>query len=120
MLFLIILVISLILQFFLPWWIIAPVAFGAAFWKAETGKHAFVTGFLSIFTLWIVTGLFQSIPNEHILANRVGAMLKLPEASYNWLIVLIISAIIGGLLAGVAAMAGRHFREASLKRQTAH
>lgn len=117
MLFLLILVISLILQFFLPWWIIAPVAFGAAFWKAETGRHAFGTGFLSIFVLWVVTGLFQSIPNQHILANRVGAMLKLPETSLNWLLVLIITAIIGGLVGGVAAMAGRHLREAVISSE---
>ena len=116
MLFLFILVLSLIFQIFLPWWIIVPIAMGAAFWKANTGKHAFTTGFLAIFCLWILAGLFYSIPNENILANRVGEMLSLPAGSFNWIIVLLISALIGGLVAGVAALTGRYIREATVKK----
>jgi hypothetical protein len=31
-------------QFFMPWWIIAPVAFGLAFWKAMNARQAFIAG----------------------------------------------------------------------------
>lgn len=106
MLFVLILITSIILQFFLPWWIIAPVAFGLAFWKAASGKHAFSATFGAIFLLWVSMGLIRSIPNENLLANRVGEMLMLSLTSYNWIIVLLSTGLIGGLTAGIAALAG--------------
>lgn len=112
MLFLLIAVVSLILQLFLPWWIIAPVAFSLAAWKSHSAKNAFIAGFFAIFVLWIIAGLVHSIPNENILANRVASMLTLPSSSASWLIVLVISGLIGGLAAGFSALAGRYAKEA--------
>ena len=106
MLFLLILILSLILQFFLPWWIIGLVAFGLAFWKANRAGQAFAAGFGAIFLLWIIMGLVNSIPNENLLANRVGEMLLLPLNSFNWIIVLLVTGLIGGLVAGLSALAG--------------
>ena len=112
MLFLIIVILCLVLQLFLPWWIITPLAFGAAFWKANSAAHAFWSGFFAVFALWIVTGLFYSIPNGHILANRVGGMFGLPDTTLNWVIVLLISGVIGGLTAGFCSLAGFYLRQA--------
>lgn len=112
MLFLLIVTLCFVFQLFLPWWIITPLAFGAAFWKAENGTHAFWSGFFALFALWIITALFYSIPNGHILANRVGAMLGLPDTSINWPIVLLISGIIGGLAAGFCSLSGYYVRQA--------
>lgn len=112
MLFILILITSLLLQFFLPWWIIAPIAFGLAFWKAVSGKNAFISGFGAVFILWIIMGLIQSLPNENLLANRVGEMLMLPLTSYNWIVVLIATGLIGGLSAGMAALAGFYTSDA--------
>jgi hypothetical protein len=106
MLFLLILIISLVLQFFLPWWIIALVAFGFAFWKAGAAGQAFASGFSAIFALWVFMGLIRSIPNENLLANRIGEMLMLPANSFNWLIVLLVTGIIGGLVGGFSALGG--------------
>ncbi|WP_423149001.1 hypothetical protein [Rubrolithibacter danxiaensis] len=112
MIFILILFASLILQLFLPWWIIGPVAFGFAAWKAYNGAHAFRSGFSAIFVLWIVMGLVKTLPNENILANRVGQMFMLPDFSFNWIIMLLISGIIGGVAAGFSALAGFYFRNA--------
>lgn len=121
MLFIIIIALCLLFQLFLPWWIITPLAFGAAFWKGKSGVHAFWSGFFAVFTLWVVTGLYYSIPNHHILANRVGDMLGLPDTSINWVIVLLISGLIGGLAAGFCALAGYYFRQAMvIPEKTAH
>lgn len=119
MLFLIIIVICFLFQLFLPWWVIAPLAFGAAFWKGKSGVHAFWSGFLAIFTLWILTALFYSIPNGHILANRVGAMLGLPETTINWAVVLLISGLIGGLAAGFCSLAGFYSRQSMVRPDNA-
>lgn len=115
MLLLLIVLISFILQLFLPWYIIAVVAFGLAFWKAVGGKHAFWSGFGALFLLWAIAALVQSIPNEHLLANRVGQMLMLPPWRFNWLVVLFITGVTGGLAAGFSALAGFYMRRATLK-----
>lgn len=112
MLFLLIAIVSLILQLFLPWWVIAPTAFILAAWKAKSAKNGFWTAFLAIFVLWTIAGLVHTLPNENILANRVASMLMLPSNSMSWILVLIISGIIGGLAAGFSALAGRYFKEA--------
>ena len=111
MLIILIFIISLIFQFFLPWWIIAPVAFGLAFWKGKTSGHAFTSGFGAIFLLWIMMGSIRSIPNENLLANRVGEMLMLPDNSFNWIIILLITGIIGGLVTAFAALAGFYIKD---------
>ncbi len=115
MLILLIAIICLILQFFLPWWIIALVAFVMAFWKSKSAGHAFGAGFSAIFLLWIIMALIHSIPNENLLANRVGQMLMLPDLSYNWIIVMLITGIIGGLAAGLSALAGFYSQQAISK-----
>jgi len=112
MLFLLIFVISLALQLFLPWWIIAPIAFILAFWQAKTAGKAFGNGFSAIFILWLIISLTKTLPNENLLANRVGQMLKLPDFSFNWILVLIVSCLIGGLASGLSALAGYNFKEA--------
>jgi hypothetical protein len=111
MLFLLIALLSLILQVFFPWWIIAPVAFVLAAWKSNSAKNAFFSGFLAIFVLWIIVALLHTLPNENILANRVASMLTLPSTSLSWLFVLIISAFIGGIAAGFSGLAGFYSKE---------
>jgi hypothetical protein len=110
MLFLLILLVSLFFQLFLPWWTIAIIAFFFSAWKSRSVKHAFGQSFLAIFTLWIAVGLIKTLPNNNILANRVGEMLMLPFADVNWLIVLLVTGIVGGLVAAFAGMAGFYLR----------
>lgn len=117
MLFILILLVSLAAQFFLPWWIIAPIAFGLAAGNSQSGKKAFWNGFIAIFILWICMALVRSLPNENLLANRVGEMLTLPPSGFNWLILVFLTGLIGGLVAGVSAYAGLQFREAFLKKK---
>ncbi len=112
MLFFIIVIICFLMQLFLPWWIITPLAFGAAFWKAKNASHAFSSGFFGVFILWVGTALFYSLPNGNLLANRIGAMLGLPETGINWIIVILISGLVGALAAGFCSLAGYYFRQA--------
>lgn len=111
MLFLFILIFSLLLQFFLPWWIIAPVAFILAAWKAKSAGGAYKAGFAAIFILWIVVGLMLSLPNENMLANRVGLMLGFPDIPFRWVFVLLITGMVGGLASGFSALAGYYCRQ---------
>ena len=110
MLLLLIIVSCLVLQLFLPWWIIGPVAFAFAAWKSTGASHAFKSGFLAVLLLWSCIALLKTIPNENLLAGKIAKMLMLPDLQFSWLIVLLISALVGALAAGFAALAGYFFR----------
>ncbi len=117
MLFLLVIITCLILQFFLPWWIVGVVAFLFASWVAKSGLQAFGSSFLALFILWVLMGLIHSVPNNHLLANRVGQMFMLPEQNFNWAILLLGTGLIGGLAAGFSGLAGFYCRQIFNKRR---
>lgn len=103
MLFLIILILSFISSYLLPWWAAAIIAFLATLIVGKTSGKAFWSGFGAIFVLWIILALIKSIPNDNILAGRVIQLFPLP---HQWLLLLLITALIGGLVGGIAALSG--------------
>ncbi|HVW98800.1 MAG TPA: hypothetical protein VHA56_22725 [Mucilaginibacter sp.] len=102
MLFFIILILTFASGYFLPWWVVAIAAFLPAFFIGKTPGKSFLAGFSAIFIVWTVLALFKSIPNDNILAARVATLFQLP----NWVLLLLITALIGGLVGGMAAMSG--------------
>jgi len=117
MLFILILVLSLIAQFFLPWWVIAPIGFILAAWMGNKPSKSFGNGFSAIFILWACMALLHTLPNENLLANRVGQVLTSSEKGMPWILLIILSSTIGALVAGVSALAGAYFKEAFGKRR---
>jgi hypothetical protein len=103
MLFLIILILSFASGYFLPWWVVAIAAFLAALFIGKTPKQSFWSGFGAIFVGWTTLALFKSIPNNHILADRVVKLFPLP---HHWISILIVTALIGGLVGGMSALSG--------------
>ncbi|WP_259066410.1 hypothetical protein HDF24_22035 [Mucilaginibacter sp. X4EP1] len=112
MLFLIVLILSFASGYFLPWWVVAIAAFLAAFIIGKTPAQAFWSGFAAVFIVWIVLALFKSIPNNHILADRVVQLFPLP---HNWLWLLFITAFIGGIVGGMSALSGVLLKKAFAK-----
>jgi hypothetical protein len=103
MLFLIILILSFASSYFLPWWVAAVIAFLAAVFIGKTSGRSFWSGFGAVFVVWVILALFKSIPNDNILASRVIQLFPLP---HNWVLLLVITALIGGLVGGMAALSG--------------
>ena len=95
----------------MPWWAIAIIAFLAAVLTGKKAGHAFGVGFGGVFLAWLVAALFKSIPNNNILATRVANMLHLP----HWTLILLITALIGGLVGGMAALSGFYIKKAFSK-----
>ena len=102
MLLLIILILCLISAYFLPWWMIAIISFVAAFLVGKTSRQSFWSGFGGVFIAWAILALLKSLPNDNILATRVAHLFQLP----NWILILLITALIGGLVGGVSALSG--------------
>ena len=114
MVFLIIIIASFLLQMVLPWWVVIVISFAACGILGKTGKIAFWHPFFAILLLWIGMALFKSIPNHHILATRIAEMLKVQF----WPLVLLITGLLGGLVAGISGFCGYHFRKAMINLKT--
>ncbi len=113
MLFFIILISSLIVSFVLPWWIVAIISFLSALFIAKSSAHALWSAFAAIFIVWVIMALLKSVPNDHILATRVAHVLPLGG---NWVLLLIITALIGGIVAGMSALSGQLLKRAAKEK----
>src|SRR3569833_274871 len=111
MLFVIILILTFVCSYLLPWWFAAVIAFGAALVLAKKPVRAFLAGFLAIFISWGILALLKSVPNDNILATRVAHLMQLP----NWVALLIAASLIGGLVDGMSALSGALMRKAFRK-----
>ena len=98
-----VIIISAILENFLPWWIIAPVAFIVCYLLKLKWHTAFLAGFLGLFILWGGMSFLIDHANEHILSDRVSVLFF---KSVKPFALVIMTGIIGGLVAGFAGMAG--------------
>ena len=88
---------------FLPWWSIAIIAFLVGLLLPQSlGRH-FLSGFLGVFLLWLILALWIDSKNEHILSVRIAQLFHLGSASFA---MVLITALIGGLIGGFAAMSG--------------
>ncbi|MBB2144144.1 hypothetical protein GM921_01490 [Pedobacter sp. LMG 31464] len=114
MVFLVIIIASFLLQLVLPWWVIIIISFATCGLIGKTGKISFWQPFLAIFVLWLGMALFKSLPNHNILATRVAEMLSVKL----WPLVLLITILLGGLVAGISGYCGHHFRKAVISLKT--
>ncbi|GAB3927139.1 hypothetical protein [Mucilaginibacter myungsuensis] len=102
MLFIIVLILTLIAGFVAPWWVAAIIAFVAAYFTGRRPGTSFVAGFFAVLITWVVLILVKTIPNDHVLASRIAVLLHLP----GWTMLLIVTAIMGGIVGGMSAMSG--------------
>lgn len=102
MLFLVIFLVTFIFQLFSTWWSLALIAFIAAYFYGKGNRHSFISGFFAIGILWTALALFQSLPNDNVLASRVATLFQLP----NWSLLLLVTAMLGALVGGLAAWSG--------------
>lgn len=114
MVFIIILIASLLLQLIAPWWVIILISFITCGILGKTGKISLWSPFLAIFLLWIGMALFKSIPNQNVLASRVGEMLMVN----SWILILILTGVLGGFAAAISGFCGYHFRKAILTKKS--
>lgn len=108
MVFLVIFIASVLLQMVLPWWVVIVISFATCGLIGKTGRIAFWQPFLSIVLLWLIIALLKSFPNHHVLATRVAEMIEVKL----WPLILLITVLLGGLVAGISGYCGYHFRKA--------
>ena len=102
--FLFTLIIAIILSQFLPWWHVMVAGFVSALFFSLNRSAVFIIPFLAIFLFWIAYAFWLSNANDFILAQKIAVLLPLGGSS---LVLLLITGLIGGIAAGVAALLGK-------------
>ena len=105
--FLLIILLSFAVCLYFSWWSIALVAFVVAAVIPQRPLISFITGFLSLFLLWAVLSFWISMNNGNILAHKISLIIIKTDSP---ILLMIVSALIGALVAGFAATAGSYFR----------
>lgn len=106
--FILIFIVTAVLQFFTPWWTIALVPFLITLWLPASLVRSFSVSFTAIALLWFIYGLYLHINSEGAMSNRIAEIFSLP----NGILLLIVTTVVGGLIAGFSGLSG------SLVRQT--
>lgn len=95
-------VMALILQLFLPWWSIGLAGFIYGWLFIQKPGKAFLGGFLGIFLLWGIMAAYITYVNDGILAARLASLFSLPHG----LLVVLLTALLGGVTGGLSAITG--------------
>lgn len=103
---------SFIASLWFDWWVIAIVAFVVALLVHQRGWKAFLAGLLGIFVLWGILAEWADAKNGGNLGGRIGELFGIGH--HSWVMVLI-TAVIGGLVGGFAAITGSYFRKLWVK-----
>lgn len=99
---------------FLPWWSIALVAFLVALLMRQRIGAGFLAGFLGIFLLWGGLALWVDIRNQGILSHKIAQLLPLGGSS---VLLVLVTALVGGLVGAFAALAGSALLPAKAMRR---
>ena len=105
---------SFLAGLYLPWWSIAIVAFLVALLIPQSIGKCFLAGFLGVFLLWGLLALWIDIKNDSVLSKKIAQLLPLGGVS---ILLILITALIGALVAGFAAMSGGSLRPVRKERR---
>jgi hypothetical protein len=92
---------------YLPWWGFAITSFVVAVAIPQKPLKAFLSGFLALFLFWGIYALILDTKNDHLLSEKVAMILPVGSG----FALILISALIGGLVSGFAALTGAYFRK---------
>lgn len=92
----------------LPWWGFAITSLVVSVAIHQKPRKSFVSGFLGLFLLWAGMALLKDMANEHILSTKVAQILPLGG---SYLVLILVTGIVGGLVSGFAALAGSYLRK---------
>jgi hypothetical protein len=93
---------------YLPWWVIAPVAFIVTLLIPQSPGSGFFAGFIALFALWSLLTYSISLHNDHILAGKVSQVMINMESHP---VLILATGLIGGLVAGFAGLTGSLLRK---------
>lgn len=104
---------SLLAQLVLPWWSLAVVAFAICFWRSSGAGRAFMYGFVGTALVWLAYALLIQLQTDGVF---VGRMSELLFKTNTIVLPALVTALLGGLVGGLAGLSGYCVRRASQKQ----
>lgn len=89
---------------FFPWWTVVLAGVLSGFFIPQHWGLSFLSAFTGVFFLWGLMALFISLTNDHILAKRIALLVIKNDSPY---LIILITALIGGLTSGLSASTAR-------------
>lgn len=112
--YLIIVVGTALLQFFLPWWVIAVVPFVVYLIRKETPLVAYGVSLAAVSTVWAAYAGFLHNVTQGSMSNRIAEIFYLPNAT----LLLTAVSLLSGFVAGFGGSAGALLRQAFVKENS--
>ncbi len=100
-------VLSIAVCLFLPWWSIAIVSCLVALTIPQKPAVSFAAGFTALFIAWGLLAWYISANNNHLLAHKVSMLIIKSDSPY---LLIVVTALIGSVVAGFAALSGSFLR----------
>ncbi|MBL0883675.1 MAG: hypothetical protein IBJ16_10085 [Chitinophagaceae bacterium] len=94
----------------LPWWSFTITSLIVAIAIHQKAGKAFLSGFTGLFLLWFILAFLKDSANNHVLSTKVAQILPLGG---SYLVLIVLTGMIGGLVAGLAALTGSYLRQRS-------
>lgn len=91
----------------LPWWSFAVTAFIIALTIHQKAWKAFLSAFLGLALLWALLAIYYDLQNHHLLSSKIATLLSIGNSA----LLILVTAIVGGLVAGFAALTGSYLRK---------
>jgi hypothetical protein len=92
---------------YLPWWSLALVCFLVSFFLYQKPGLAYIIGFVSILLFWGLLAWWIDAQNHSILSLRMANIFPLGGSSF---LLILITAIVGAIIGGLAALSGSFLR----------
>jgi hypothetical protein len=99
---------------FFPWWIIAVAAFIVAALIPQQRFKSFISAFLALFFLWGGQAVLIDTKNAHVLSKKIASVLPFGG---SYVALLLVTALIGGLIAGLAALTASFLRTPAITNE---
>ena len=102
--FIITIILALAFSFFLPWWSVMLAAFITAFRLPLKGVSVFLVPFFAILLFWAAYSYILASDNGFVLSKKIAVLLPLEGNPY---LLILVTAVVGGLAAGIAGIFGK-------------
>lgn len=102
--FIVTIVLTVLLSFFLPWWSVMVAALITGWFMPLKRVAVFFIPFLAILLFWAVYSYILGSANDFILAKKIAQLIGIGSNPY---LLIVVTGTIGGLAAGIAGILGR-------------
>ncbi|WP_435625713.1 hypothetical protein [Flagellimonas sp.] len=111
--FLVTIALAVIFSFFLPWWSVMTAALITSLFLPLNRAAVFFVPFLAILLYWAIHSFVLSSANDFILAKKISQLLQIGGNPY---LLILVTGVVGGLAAGIAAIFGKQIVLMGAKR----